>query len=419
MQINFHRLDQEHYRSVIERDDGVRFLVAGVGLKGRLPHDLVHFVVESELGLQGGFWGSVADGAVFSSMTWLYGRRRPHATERGDAVIKANGVAAGAAELIAAIFAEALEEGLKGDELRLAGEILRRWTRRSAGGGTSISRDASVRVCARLREMAERWENTPVGGALSVAWDIPVARAGTAPPEAPRMSEFATDPRIAADSIFLIPLGLSDLRLMNDARYPWLLLVPRVEATELIDLDPEDRTRLLDEIAEVAAALRKATGCHKLNIAALGNVVRQLHVHIIARFTGDAAWPKPVWGVGEAVAYQPGERGWLIAKIRRRPPRLTDKRHDNELFRRPAGGRAERRPPALPATTSSVAATSATRRRTATALTDPAARLYLFEGDKTVLRGNDPLFTIAEAEAFRRHARRGRASWPGHRPVRG
>src|SRR5258708_3753625 len=129
------------------------------------------------------------------------------------------------------------------------------------------------------------------------------------------MSAFATDPRIAADSTFLIPLELSDLRLMNDARYPWLLLVPRVTATEIIDLDPGDRTRLLDEIAEVSAALREATGCDKLNVAALGNVVRQLHVHIVARFTTDAAWPKPVWGLGEAVAYQPAERDKLIAKI--------------------------------------------------------------------------------------------------------
>jgi diadenosine tetraphosphate (Ap4A) HIT family hydrolase len=129
------------------------------------------------------------------------------------------------------------------------------------------------------------------------------------------MSEFTTDPRLAADSILLVPLGLCDVRLMNDARFPWLLLVPRVEATELVDLDPEDRMRLLDEITEVAAALREATGCHKLNIAALGNVVRQLHVHIIARFTTDAAWPRPVWGVGEAVAYTPEEQDRLIAKI--------------------------------------------------------------------------------------------------------
>jgi diadenosine tetraphosphate (Ap4A) HIT family hydrolase len=129
------------------------------------------------------------------------------------------------------------------------------------------------------------------------------------------MSQFATDPRIAADSMFLVPLELSDLRLMNDARYPWLLLVPRVEATEIVDLAAQDRMRLLEEINEVAAALREATDCHKLNIAALGNVVRQLHVHIVARFTTDAAWPRPVWGVGEAVAYRPAERDKLIVKI--------------------------------------------------------------------------------------------------------
>jgi diadenosine tetraphosphate (Ap4A) HIT family hydrolase len=129
------------------------------------------------------------------------------------------------------------------------------------------------------------------------------------------MSSFTTDPRIAADSTLLIPLGLSDLRLMNDARYPWLLLVPRVEATEIVDLSPDDRSELFDEIAEVAAALRQATQCHKLNIAALGNVVRQLHVHVIARFTKDAVWPKPVWGIGAAVAYEAAERDKLTAKI--------------------------------------------------------------------------------------------------------
>lgn len=129
------------------------------------------------------------------------------------------------------------------------------------------------------------------------------------------MAAFATDPKIAADSMMLVPLGLSDVRLMNDARFPWLILVPRVEATEIIDLDPADRTRLLDEISEVAAALREATGCDKLNIAALGNVVRQLHVHVIARFKSDAAWPKPVWGSGDPVAYEPAERDKLIGKI--------------------------------------------------------------------------------------------------------
>jgi len=129
------------------------------------------------------------------------------------------------------------------------------------------------------------------------------------------MQTFALDPKIAADSLPIAPLGLSDLRLMNDFRFPWLLLVPRVEATEIVDLAPAERARLLDEITEVSAALRKVTGCHKLNIAALGNVVRQLHVHVIARFTTDAAWPKPVWGIGEALAYPAADRDRLVSQI--------------------------------------------------------------------------------------------------------
>jgi hypothetical protein len=170
MQIVVHRLDQTRYRSIIDRDDGVRYLLDGAGAKGHLPHDLVHYVVESELGLPAGFWGSIAEGAVFRSMTWLYGRRRPHATERGSAVIKANGDALTAAEVLTSIFAGALEKDFNGDEIALAGEIHRRWTARPAGGGTDISREAAIRACAALRDMAERWRETPIGESLTVAW---------------------------------------------------------------------------------------------------------------------------------------------------------------------------------------------------------------------------------------------------------
>ena len=97
---------------------------------------------------------------------------------------------------------------------------------------------------------------------------------------------------------------------MNDARFPWLLLVPRrAGMTEIIDLAGPDRTALFEEIVAVSTALRAATGCDKLNVAALGNSVAQLHVHVIARFHGDAAWPKPVWGSGAAVAYDIGGAG--------------------------------------------------------------------------------------------------------------
>lgn len=130
------------------------------------------------------------------------------------------------------------------------------------------------------------------------------------------MSDFALDPKLAADSFHVKPLGLSDVRLMNDQRFPWLLLIPRVaEATEILDLDSDGRQRLVQEIAEVSAALKALTHCDKLNIAALGNQVKQLHVHVIARFVQDAAWPNPVWGAGQPQPYAAPARADFIADI--------------------------------------------------------------------------------------------------------
>jgi diadenosine tetraphosphate (Ap4A) HIT family hydrolase len=91
---------------------------------------------------------------------------------------------------------------------------------------------------------------------------------------------------------------------MNDANYPWLVLVPRKPGlVEVIDLGEGEQTQLIREVTQAARALREITECHKLNIAALGNMVPQLHVHIIARFRHDAAWPNPVWGRAKAKAY--------------------------------------------------------------------------------------------------------------------
>ena len=116
------------------------------------------------------------------------------------------------------------------------------------------------------------------------------------------------DPRLGNDSLFVAALGLSDLWLMNDRRFPWLLLVPRRDdVSEIFDLSPADRIILGDETATIAAALKAATGADKINIGALGNIVRQLHVHIVARFAGDAAWPGPVWGAGMREPYDDPE----------------------------------------------------------------------------------------------------------------
>ena len=128
------------------------------------------------------------------------------------------------------------------------------------------------------------------------------------------MVDFALDPRLAGDTFSVAKLSLSRLLLMNDARFPWLILVPqRVGIREFHELTPLDQTMLTFEIATVSENLKALTGCHKLNVAALGNQVEQLHVHVIARQTDDAAWPNPVWGSGNAEPYLPDAAADFIA----------------------------------------------------------------------------------------------------------
>jgi len=117
---------------------------------------------------------------------------------------------------------------------------------------------------------------------------------------------YALHPQLAADSHPLASLALSDLQLMDDSNYPWLVLVPRVAgARELVDLDGAQRAVLVEEIARCERLLLDAFKPDKLNVAALGNLVPQLHVHVIARFEGDPAWPAPVWGRVAARQYSP------------------------------------------------------------------------------------------------------------------
>lgn len=115
---------------------------------------------------------------------------------------------------------------------------------------------------------------------------------------------FALHTQLAKDCVTLGDLPLSRVLLLNDANYPWLVLVPRrEEVIELFELSRIDQQQLLDEIAQVSAALAGHFRADKMNVAALGNVVPQLHVHIIARYRNDAAWPKPVWGTVPAQPY--------------------------------------------------------------------------------------------------------------------
>jgi len=131
------------------------------------------------------------------------------------------------------------------------------------------------------------------------------------------LSDFVLDPRLENDSTSIMVIGLCDVRLSKDARWPWLILVPRrAEITEIFELTPLDQVLLTFEIEFVSAALKKVTSATKINVGALGNIVRQLHVHIIARSEGDANWPGPVWGFGKAEPYEDGTRNEFIAKLR-------------------------------------------------------------------------------------------------------
>jgi diadenosine tetraphosphate (Ap4A) HIT family hydrolase len=124
-------------------------------------------------------------------------------------------------------------------------------------------------------------------------------------------------PQLAQDTVPVGDLPLARVLLANDANYPWLILVPRRPAlVELIDLEENEQVQLLGEIAAAAQALKAITACDKLNIAAIGNVVAQLHVHVAARKTSDAAWPKPVWGAVPPRAYDEAVRQGLIGALR-------------------------------------------------------------------------------------------------------
>lgn len=128
---------------------------------------------------------------------------------------------------------------------------------------------------------------------------------------------FALHPRLAADTTQIAHWPLCRVLLMNDARFPWLILVPeRPEMREIHDLAAADRATLAEEIARASRLMQDRLQAHKMNVAALGNQVPQLHVHVIARFTGDPAWPNPVWSQGAPQPMTAAEREARIALLR-------------------------------------------------------------------------------------------------------
>ena len=128
---------------------------------------------------------------------------------------------------------------------------------------------------------------------------------------------FDIHPQLAADCAPVGDLALCRLLLMDDASFPWCILVPRrAGVREIHELEGPDRAALLDEVVQVSAAMQRLFSADKMNVAALGNVVPQLHVHVIARRLGDAAWPRPVWGALPREPYAAAERGETVARLR-------------------------------------------------------------------------------------------------------
>jgi diadenosine tetraphosphate (Ap4A) HIT family hydrolase len=118
------------------------------------------------------------------------------------------------------------------------------------------------------------------------------------------MMSFTLDPRLKNDTIAIGDAALSRVLLMDDERFPWVILVPRrPDLAELTDLGVCERALLIEEIAAVSTALWQRAGVDKINVGALGNLVRQLHIHVVARTIGDEAWPGPVWGAGPRRPY--------------------------------------------------------------------------------------------------------------------
>ena len=165
-----------------------------------------------------------------------------------------------------------------------------------------------------LTRLASGSSTTNLPASISMIGDLNARQALL---EITTMRAFELDPRLAADTVAVGRLGLCELRLMNDRRWPWVILVPqRSDITEFHDLTPLDQTMLTFEMGLVAKALKSSMAAEKINLGALGNIVAMFHLHIVCRRDGDPNWPHPVWGYGAREAYQPADAQRLAETIR-------------------------------------------------------------------------------------------------------
>jgi hypothetical protein len=178
VQLRVTRLDERRYETVVRRPDGVCFRVTGVGHMFAIPHDLAHLAIEEALQLNRGFWGSIADGAVFDSMAHVSGRRRPGATARSAEVLRANQRHLTEAEVLVRIFNDALQEGHGPESAELRARLRdHQWP--PPGDPPRQFTDAEITAaCAAWRRMLALWQRSPVGGTLEFTWPTGPARGG-------------------------------------------------------------------------------------------------------------------------------------------------------------------------------------------------------------------------------------------------
>ena len=133
------------------------------------------------------------------------------------------------------------------------------------------------------------------------------------------MNEFKLNFRLLEDSTFITKLNVSQVRLNHDARFPWLILIPEIAGLkELHDIPDQKQAIVQKEVKFCSVALQELTSADKINVAALGNLVPQLHIHVIARKHNDNAWHQPVWSAGEANPYEEENLAKLVNKLRQR-----------------------------------------------------------------------------------------------------
>lgn len=169
MKITFTRGEEHTYTATALRDDGVLLQVPGNDRKAALPHDIAHFFVEQGLGLRRGFWGRVADGAIYGSMKVISGRKTPQAAERSRSIIREREQQGTGAEVLVDAFMKVMHEGLENDEAAARVILNREWSPDKPERGSPDAEEIK-RICLALREAEQQWQALEVGQSITVLW---------------------------------------------------------------------------------------------------------------------------------------------------------------------------------------------------------------------------------------------------------